>query len=220
MTQVHKTANNKFNIQNQMVEMTIQNKKGKVLVTIFDLEDLQKIQEAGTWFAEWHKDFNQYLVQNVSKIHQNGKAKYQKRNLQSVILQTSPNAPIRHLNGNTLDNRKENLEIYNRFQMNETEQLENDVVAILLKDRYGNLEAKALISSEDLDRVVTDQYTWVCQRRSNGQPYVVAHTKEGRIYLNTFLKPCEPGYRIRYINKNPLDNRRENLEIYQLDSED
>ncbi len=219
MTRTHKAAQNQFHIDNQQVKMTIQNKKGKALMALFDLEDLSKVQEAGTWFAEWHKDFNQYLAQNVFATSQKGKSKFQKRNLQSLILGTSPNAPIRHLNGNTLDNRKENLEIYNRFQRNEFEQLENNVVALILKNRYGTPEAKALISAEDLDKVVTDQYTWICQKRSNGQPYVIAHTEEGRVYLSSLLKPCEPGYRVRHINKNPLDNRRQNLEIYQLELE-
>lgn len=219
MTDTHKTAQNQFEINDSIVKMTIINKKGKELVTLFDLEDLDKVKNAGTWFAEWHKDFNQYLAQNVEKIQQKGKPKFQKRNLQSVILGTSTNAPIRHLNGDTLDNRKENLEIYDRFQMNEFERQENDVIAITLKDRYGNPEATALISAEDLDKVINEKYTWICQKRSNGQPNVIAHTKEGRVYLNSFLKPCEPGYRVRHINKNPLDNRRQNLEIYQLETE-
>lgn len=68
----------------------------------------------GVWFAEWHKDFNSYLVQNITTTKENKKVKSTKRNIQSVILDTQSSAPIRHINGDTLDNRKSNLEIVNR----------------------------------------------------------------------------------------------------------
>ena len=126
-------------------------------------------------------------------------------------------APIRHLNGDLLDNRKSNLEIYNRRQINDYEVLENQVIAIHLKDRYGNLVNKALISAEDLDQVVNEKYTWVCQKKANGQPYAIAHTEAGRVYLDTYLTNCQPGFRVHHINKNPLDNRRQNLEVKALE---
>lgn len=217
MFQDYKTVPNQFITENEAVKMSILNKKGKELTALFDLEDLDKVKNFGTWFAEWNKDFNQYLAQAVTEEMIKGKLKHKKYSLQSVILGTSPNAPIRHLNGDVLDNRKENLEIYNRFQTNEYETLENGVIAVFLKDRYGNLEAKALISSEDFDRVITSDYTWICQKRSNGQPYAIAHTPEGRLYLDSYLTNCEKGYRVAHLNKNPLDNRRQNLNVYKFD---
>ncbi|MGL5694314.1 MAG: hypothetical protein ACRCXA_09560, partial [Peptostreptococcaceae bacterium] len=59
--------------------------------------------------SELHKDFNSYLVQNITITKENKKVKSTKRNIQSVILDTQSNAPIRHINGDTLDNRKSNL---------------------------------------------------------------------------------------------------------------
>ena len=217
MFQDYKTVPNQFNIENEVIKMTILNKKGKELTALFDLEDLDKVKHFGNWFAEWNKDFNQYLAQAVTEEMVKGKLKYKKYSLQSVILGTSPNAPIRHLNGDVLDNRKTNLEIYNRFQPNEYEILENDVIAVFLKDRYGNVEATALISAEDFNRVITSDYTWICQKRSNGQPYAIAHTPAGRIYLDSFLTDCQKGYRVAHLNKNPLDNRRQNLNVYLFD---
>lgn len=214
----YKTTTNHFNIENNIVKMTILNKKGKSLTALFDIEDLDKVKDFGIWFAEWNKDFNQYLAQCAKQELIKGKMKYKKYSLQSVILGTSPNAPICHLNGDVLDNRKENLEIYNRYQMNEFIVLENDVISVFLKDRYGNVEAKALISKQDFDRVITPEYTWICQKRSNGQPYAIAHTKEGRVYLDSYLTNCQKGYRVAHLNKNPLDNRRQNLEVYKLES--
>lgn len=213
----YKTTQNEYIIENDTVKMTILNKKGKELIALFDVEDLDRIKAFGTWFAEWNKDFNQYLAQSIKSVIIKGKPGYKKYSLQSVILETSPNAPIRHLNGDVLDNRKCNLEIYDRRQTNEYETLENDVIAVLLKDRYGNLEAKALISAEDLDRVITPEYTWISQKKSSGQPYAIAHTPEGRVYLDSYLTKCEAGYRVAHLNKNPLDNRRQNLDVYKFE---
>ncbi len=209
---------NHYEIDNDVVKLTVFNKKGKSFTALFDLEDLEKVKSTGIWYAQWNKDFNNYMIQTSVEDIQKGKKRFIKPTLQSTVLQCSPNAPIRHLNGDLLDNRKVNLEIYNRRQINEYEILDNNVIAIHLKDRYGNLVNKALISAEDLDHVINETYTWVCQKRANGQPYAIAHTKAGRVYLDTYLTNCQPGFRVYHINKNPLDNRRQNLEIKALES--
>ena len=208
---------NQYEIDNDVVKLTVFNKKGKSFTAQFDLEDLEKVKALGTWHAQWNKDFNNYIIQTSTEVIQKGKKRYIKPTLQSTVLGTSPNAPIRHLNGDLLDNRKSNLEIYNRRQINDYEVLENQVIAIHLKDRYGNLVNKALISAEDLDQVVNEKYTWVCQKKANGQPYAIAHTEAGRVYLDTYLTNCQPGFRVHHINKNPLDNRRQNLEVKALE---
>lgn len=209
---------NHYEIDNDVVKLTVFNKKGKSFTALFDLEDLEKVKSSENWHAQWNKDFNDYMIQTSVEVIQKGKKRFIKPTLQSTVLQCSPNAPIRHLNGNLLDNRKVNLEIYNRRQINEYEVLDNNVIAIHLKDRYGNLVNKALISAEDLDQVINETYTWVCQKKANGQPYAIAHTEAGRVYLDTFLTNCQPGFRVHHINKNPLDNRRQNLEVKALDN--
>lgn len=215
MTTQHK---NQYEIIDDYVNLTVFNKKGKSFTAQFDVEDLDKVQSYSHWYAQWNKDFNDYMVETKSKIDQNGKTRYIKPTLQSVILGTSKNAPIRHLNGDLLDNRKCNLEIYNRQQINDYEQLENGDVAIHLKDRYGNIVNKALISREDLDQVVTENYTWISKKKPNGQPYVLTHTPEGPLYLDTYLTNCPSGFYVYHINKNPLDNRRHNLEIKEIET--
>lgn len=212
------TQSHHYEMENETVKLKVYNKKGKEFTALFDLEDLDKVQAIDTWVAQWSKEFNTYIVQTTIEVIKNGKKRYIKPTLQSTVLGTSPNAPIRHLNGDLMDNRKQNLEIYNRRQKNDYDILENDVIAIHLKDRYGNLVNKALISAEDLDRVVTDEYTWVCQKKTNGQPCAIAHTESGRVYLDTYLTKCEPGFRVHHINKNPLDNRRQNLEVKALET--
>ena len=92
-----------------MTEIKVLKKNGSELTCKIDTSDLEKVKEFGTWFAEWHKDFNNYLIQTLVKTNVNGKVKYIKRSIQSVILDVNPKAPIKHLNGDTLDNRKDNL---------------------------------------------------------------------------------------------------------------
>ena len=216
MTTQHK---NQYDIIGDVVNLTVFNKKGKSFVAQFDLEDLEKVKSYSHWYAQWHKDFNCYMIETKTKLDQNGKVRYLKPTLQSVVLGTSKNAPIRHINGDLLDNRKSNLEIYNRQQINSYDRLDNGDSAIHLKDRYGNIVNKALISAEDLDYVVNEQYTWISKKKPNGQPYVLAHTPSGPLYLDTFLVKPQAGFYVYHINKNPLDNRRQNLELKELETE-
>ncbi len=209
---------NTYKIEQETVLLTVFNKKGKAFIAQFDLEDLEKVQALRTWQVQWNKEFNNYMIQTSQEIIKNGKKRYIKPTLQSTILGTSPNAPIRHINGNLLDNRKANLEIYNRQQINDYEVLENNVIAVHLKDRYGNLVNKALISAEDFDQVIHEKYTWICQKKANGQPYAIAHTESGRLYLDTYLTNCPSGFHVYHINKNPLDNRRQNLELKAIET--
>ena len=61
----------------------------------------------------------------------------------------NPKAPIRYINGDTLDNKKCNLEIFNQNTINKYEE-KDGVISIILKDKYGKKEGFALISHEDL----------------------------------------------------------------------
>lgn len=202
-----------YEVVEQLVRLTAFSKKGKPVTAIFDLDDLAKVKAINSWYAIWHKDFNSYLIQSKIAKKINGKMHVEKSTLSSLILNVSPNAPIHHLNGNILDNRKSNLKIYDRFQKNDYEELSADVIAIHLKNRYGYLVAKALISRTDLDRVVTEEYTWTLKKHLTGQPFVIANTQAGVIALERYLTNCPEEAYVYHINKNPLDNRRENLEI-------
>lgn len=169
----------------------------------------------GTWFAEWNKDLNNYLVQNISSNKTNKKSKPLKQNLQSVILGTNPKTPIKHINGDTLDNRKCNLEIVERNTKNDYEIIDENTVAILLKDKYGKVSSKALISKEDMDIIITDELSWV-EYKANNNIHVVANTPNGRIYLDKMLMTPSDSEVVHHINLNPLDCRRNNMEIIKI----
>lgn len=195
--------------------MTILSKNGTKLTTKIDTTDMDKVKNAGIWFAEWNKDFNSYLVQNISSTKLNKKSKPLKQSLQCFIMDTNIHVPIKHINNDTLDNRKSNLTVFSRDEKNEIEKIDNDTVAILLKDKYGNVHSKALISSTDLNQVVTDEYTWI-NYKVNGENCVVANTPNGRIHLDRILMEPSDNQTIHHINLNPLDNRRHNLELTEI----
>lgn len=206
----YKNVENKYEIQGDVVLITVLKKNGSELVAKIDTTDLEKVKSMGTWFAEWHKDFNSYLVQNVSTTKTNKKSKPLKQNLQSVVLDTNPKAPIKHINGDTLDNRRSNLQIVERNTKNDYEEVDENTIAITLKDKFGNPSSKALISKEDLNNVITDEFSWV-EYKKRDNVYVVANTPNGRIYLDKMLMNPSNEEKVHHINLNPLDCRRNNM---------
>ncbi|WP_252236626.1 hypothetical protein [Clostridium sp. CH2] len=206
---------NKFEINNKVAFITILKKNGEELTAKVDVEDLNRVKESGTWFAEWNKDLNSYTVQNISVTKMNKKSKPLKQSLQSIILDTNTKTPIRHINGDILDNRRSNLEIVERNIKNDYEVINDDTIAILLRDKYGKVQNKALISKEDLRKVVTDTYTWVLHKNYDNF-CVIANTPKGRIHLDRVLMNPDENQTVHHINLNPLDNRRNNLEITSI----
>jgi hypothetical protein len=186
-------------------------KDGTELVCKIDTFDAEKVKNAGNWFAEWHKDFNNYLVQTLITSKVDGKTVSTKQTIQSVILDVNAKAPIKHLNGNTLDNRKENLELYNKNLKNDCIKIDHETMAIILRDKFGNSKEKALISIEDVSDVVKDGYNWVVYKKGF-DIMVVANTTEGRIRLDELIMNPDETTKVHHINLNPLDNRRKNLE--------
>jgi hypothetical protein len=185
--------------------------------TIIDTEDLQRIIEKGVWFAEWNKDYNNYIIENISNNIDERKHP-EKIALHSFILGSHPKAPIRHLNGDTLDNRKSNIEIYNQNTINDYRLINDNTIAVILRDKYGKENATTLIDKEDLDRVVNTDYTWVLYILKK-EPYAVANTPEGRVFLNRFIMNTPDDTITHPINLNTLDNRKINLENKIIEEE-
>ena len=211
----YKNLENKYDIKDGVALISLLKKDGSELIAKIDEADIYKVKSVGIWYAEWLKEFNNYVVQNVSLTKKNKQSKPLKQSLQSVILDTTPKAPIRHINGDTLDNRRCNLEIVERNSKNAYEIIDEDTVAIILKDRLGKTTAKALISREDLHLVVTDEYSWV-EYKNHDDIFVIANTPEGRIHLDRILMNPTESQTIHHINLNPLDNRRTNLENVEI----
>lgn len=214
------TKENEYEINGEVACLKLRKKNGKFIDAKIDAEDLKRVLEKGTWIAQWHKDFNNYLVQNVIFSNVNGKKRKETQSLHTFIMNAHPKAPVRHLNGDTLDNRKCNLEIFDQNKENEYEEKDSETTAIILRDKYGIVKAKAIIDKEDLDKVVNSGYVWVYYKRQ-GEPCAVANSPEGRIFLDRFIMNTPEEEVAIHINLNPLDNRKCNLEnkILSDDSE-
>lgn len=208
----YKVNENKFEVKDNIIEIIVQNKKGKEFTAIINKDDFDRVKAQGIWFAEWSKDLNAYTVQNINSSIKNKKGKPVKQSLQGFILGVNAKAPIRHIDGDYLNNTKENLEIVDRHVKN-TFEINDDIAYIILNDKYGREEARAIISKEDLEILINDEYNWAIYRNE-----VVANTENGRIYLDEFLLDPSESEIVHHINLNPLDNRRENLEIHLIEA--
>lgn len=193
-----------------MTLITVLKKTGEEIQAKIDTEDVPAAKEVGIWFAEWNKELNGYVIQNISATKKNKKGKPLKQTLQSVILNVSTNAPISHVNGDFLDNRKRNLEVVERNSKNEYEIVDADTIAILLQDKYGRTEAKALISKPDLNNVVNKTFIWVLQK-VDGVVSVIANTPNGRVNLERLISTASDDEKVKHINYDRLDNTRKNL---------
>lgn len=130
-------------------------------------------------------------------------------------MRTHPKAPIRHRNGNTLDNRKDNLAVFDQNTINDYKEVDSETIAIILRDKYGKENGKALIDKEDYDKIVNSRYAWILYK-INSKPYAVANTTEGRIFMNKFIMDTPENMVTHPINLNTLDNRKCNLENVAL----
>lgn len=215
----HETEGNKYEINGDVAYLELYKKDGTTIKAVIDTKDLTTVLEKGTWFARWHKDFNNYLVQTIVEKSVDGKKYNEKQTLQSFLMNVHTKAPIRHINGDTLDNRKSNLEIYKQNTVNDFKEFDAEAVSLILKDKYGKENAKTLIDKEDLDRVISSGYCWVCHK-INGEPYAVANTPEGRIFLNRFIMQTPENEVTHAINLNTLDNRKSNIKQVAVIEED
>ena len=218
MKPIYKNIGNSYEVKDNVAYITILKKDGTELITKIDEADLALINDMGTWFAEWNKDYNNYIAQNISKNKKNSKNKPLKQSIASVLLNVSPKAPIKHLNGDTLDNRRSNLDLAKKKTRNEYEEKDENTISIILKDKFDKKEGYASISKEDLDLVVNDTYSWVLHN-THGNISVVANTPEGRLPLWKVIMNPQENESIEFKNHNPLDNRRSNLILKKQEEE-
>ena len=89
-------------------------------------------------------------------------------------------------------------------------------MAIILRDKYGRENGKAIIDKEDYDRIINSRFAWILYK-INSKPFAAANTPEGRIFLNKFIMETPEKMIVHHINLNTLDTRKNNLENKSLD---
>lgn len=215
----YETKVNEYEVKENVAFVKLSKKDGMTIDTKIDSDDLNKVLEKGTWFAEWSKDFNNYLVKTLSSSHVDGKNIKEKQTLQSFILGTNTKTPIRHINGDTLDNRKCNIMIYDQNAViNDYEVVDKESVYIILRDKYGIETKKALIDYEDLERVINSSLSWVYYFH-NGEHHAVANTKNGRVYLYNFIMNTPKDMITKFLTNSTLDNRKSNLKNVPIEND-
>lgn len=198
---------NEYEILDEKTLIKLNRRDDVPIETQIDTDDLERVLNKGTWFAEWHVDFNNYLVQNVSYFYVDGKKKRKKVALHSFIMGTDSKKPIKHGDGDTLNNCKCNLKVYSREMMNDYVEVDDETIEIILNDKNGKERARTLIDKEDLERVFNRGYTW-CFFKAKGEPYAVSTSLEGRSYLHRFIMDTPEGMVTDHKNHDTLDNRK------------
>lgn len=88
----------------------------------------------------------------------------------------------------------------------------DDHAEIVLLDRYNNEVGSALIDIDDIDRC--KKYKWRAFHTKLKIPYSVATINGKQVLLHQFIMGnYDRGLCIDHINRNPLDNRKQNLRI-------
>lgn len=104
---------NEYEIVDNYVIIRITNKKGETHQTYVDLDDLQKLIDLNySWHLFWSKTTKSYYVKtSIRFTDDNNKRKGNTLYLHRLILPSSKEMYIDHINHDTLDNRKDNLRI-------------------------------------------------------------------------------------------------------------
>ena len=185
------------------VHLTAHTKKGKSAQAVFDVTCLDKVKAHAHWRAVFSTEFNTFIIETKSFDGKHAK----RLPLSAVILGCSPNAPIHHKDGDLLNCRLANLSQFKRNEQVNDFDIHAPYATILLKNRYGYVESKTVVDEKNVEKLVTLAHVWRQKKRPNGQPYVV--DGEGRLLAHVILGVTEGN--VLYKNKNPLDNRLENL---------
>ncbi len=209
--EVQEIRGNEYEILDDRAFLKLKKRDGSFIETQIDKGNLEKVLNKGTWSPEWNKDYNNYVVQNISYYDDaDGKKLKKKTALHSFIMDVDSKTPIRHLDVDSLNNCTSNLTIYNQNTKNDYEEVDDDTVAVILRDNNGIKKARTLIDKDDLERVINSRFTW-CYYKYNNAPYAVANTTEGRVYLHKFIMNTEKDIVMDHEKHDTLNNKKAEL---------
>lgn len=102
---------NNYIIKDEYILIELNRRDGTKIFTKVDLEDLEKIDAFNlSWHSVWNEHLKSYYVRATKYMGTfDGKPKYKMVYLHRVVMDASENEDIDHINHDTLDNRKSNL---------------------------------------------------------------------------------------------------------------
>jgi hypothetical protein len=103
---------NYYEIRGDITAIFLKQNNGNEMETIVDSEDLEKLLLAKlSWHAKWDNKLKQYYCEAIEQLGKiDGVRKWRSVRLHAFLIGYSGKGHIDHLNHDTLDNRKENLE--------------------------------------------------------------------------------------------------------------
>lgn len=94
-----------------MKEIIISGKSGKGKFVLVDDQDYEYLNR-WKWFLNNHG----YVARNMYTTDHEGRIKHKNERMHRIIMQTPVGMETDHINGNKIDNRRENLRICTRSQ--------------------------------------------------------------------------------------------------------
>ena len=110
---------NEYIIKNGYVEIIINSRRHGKIITVIDEIDLLKAQQAGAWWIHYSEDINSYYVEGVV----NGKYTRLHHHLLDV---KQIDKYVDHINHDTLDNRRSNLNVVTNAENQQNRRLGKD----------------------------------------------------------------------------------------------
>lgn len=136
--------------------------------------------------------------------------------LHRFVLDIAKNTDIHFRNGNTLDCRRSNLQLYNKDEIipkkrNNWRRLEDGTIEVELTQGQ-----TALIDTQDLEKILA--YKWCAHAEHNDCWYTYAAGPRGDkgrpvVRMHRIILNAPDGMQVDHRNGNGLDNRRANLRL-------
>lgn len=148
-----------INESENVAKIELQRMRKESLWVIVDAEDLRRILDFPyTWFSSYRPDINDYYAcaSRYNGKNENGKFTSKPVLLHQFIMCANSDQRVDHINGNGLDDRKENLRVTNDFYNT--------------KNRKG----KNKNNSSGYRNISWDGYKWVVQLQVNGKNTALA----------------------------------------------
>ncbi|WML48479.1 hypothetical protein RCG23_25170 [Neobacillus sp. PS3-34] len=202
--------NNDYLIDAKVVTLYLKDSTNNITgEALIDIEDLEKVKEfPNTW--RYQKLGNRVEVRGT--ITNNG---IKKQTTLTKWILDFPSKPIYFIDGNPLNNRKENLSFNKPLKGNAIEV--HDDVAYMSINRRNEEGLVIKIDSNQLDLV--KKYTWICEKKKDIDDYVV-YTKiydvssSKKQTLRKVLLGNSDEKTAYFVNGDRLDFRMENIKLY------